>query len=39
VQDDPVYAEYWAGHRPVEVVIEEEQIVIRRVGEDETDSE
>ena len=39
VQDDPVYAEYWAGHRPVEVVIEEEQIVIRRVGEDENDSE
>jgi hypothetical protein len=34
VQDDPVYAEYWAGHRPVEVTIEEEQIVIRRTGED-----
>ncbi len=33
VQDDPVYAEYWAGHRPVEVTIEEEQIVIRRIGE------
>jgi hypothetical protein len=32
VQDDPVYAEYWAGHRPVEVVIEEDQIVIRRAG-------
>ncbi len=32
VQDDPVYAEYWAGHRPVEVTIEEEQIVIRRAG-------
>jgi hypothetical protein len=39
VQDDPVYAEYWAGHRPVEVVIEEEQIVIRRVGEDEGEGE
>ncbi|MGH2869135.1 MAG: hypothetical protein ACRDNK_16440, partial [Solirubrobacteraceae bacterium] len=26
VQDDPVYAEYWAGHRPVEVAIEEDQI-------------
>ncbi len=33
VQDDPVYAEYWAGHRPVEVAIEEDQIVIRRAGE------
>jgi hypothetical protein len=32
VQDDPVYAEYWAGHRPVEVTIEEDQIVIRRTG-------
>jgi hypothetical protein len=32
VQDDPVYAEYWAGHRPVEVTIEEDQIVIRRAG-------
>ncbi len=37
VQDDPVYAEYWAGHRPVEVAIEEDQIVIRRVGGDEND--
>ena len=35
VQDDPVYAEYWAGHRPVEVAIEEDQIVIRRAGADE----
>ena len=32
VQDDPVYAEYWAGHRPVEITIEEDQIVIRRAG-------
>jgi hypothetical protein len=37
VQDDPVYAEYWAGHRPVEVTVEEDQIVIRRAGEDESD--
>jgi hypothetical protein len=35
VQDDPIYAEYWAGHRPVEVAIEEDQIVIRRVGDDD----
>jgi len=37
VQDDPIYAEYWAGHRPVEVAIEEDQIVIRRVGDDDAD--
>jgi len=35
IQDDPVYAEYWAGHRPVEITIEEEQIVIRRAGSDD----
>jgi len=34
VQDDPIYAEYWAGHRPVEVSIEEDQIIIRRAGAD-----
>jgi hypothetical protein len=34
VRDNPVYAEHWAGHRPVEVAIEEDQIVIRRLGED-----
>jgi hypothetical protein len=41
VADDPVYAEYWAGHRPVEVTIEEDQIVIRRAGgaEDSTDDD
>ena len=32
VADNPVYAEHWAGHRPVEVTIEEDQIVIRRAG-------
>jgi hypothetical protein len=37
VQDDPVYAEYWAGHRPVEVAIEEDQIVIRRAGSSDAD--
>jgi hypothetical protein len=35
VQDNPIYAEHWAGHRPVEVLIEEDQIVIRRVGTDD----
>jgi hypothetical protein len=34
VQDDPIYAEYWAGHRAVEVTLEEDQIVIRRAGGD-----
>ena len=33
IQDNPVYAEHWAGHRPVEVTIEEDQIIIRRIGE------
>jgi 5-methylcytosine-specific restriction endonuclease McrA len=35
VQDNPIYAEHWAGHRPVQVTIEEDQIVIRRAGEAE----
>ena len=39
VQDDPVYAEHWAGHRPVEVTIEEEQIVIRRAGDEGEDED
>jgi hypothetical protein len=39
VQDDPVYAEYWAGHRPVEVTIEEDQIVIKRSGGEENEDE
>jgi len=34
-----VYAEYWAGHRPVEVTIEEDQIVIRRAGEESGDED
>jgi hypothetical protein len=39
VEDDPVYAEHWAGHRPVIVTIEEDQIVIRRAGEDSDDAD
>ncbi len=35
IQDDPIYAEHWAGHRPVTVVVEAERIVISRAGEDE----
>jgi len=34
VQDDPVYAEHWAGHRPVSVTVEPDKIVITRAGED-----
>ena len=34
VADNAVYAEHWAGHRGVTVVIEEDQIVIRRAGDD-----
>jgi len=30
IADDPIYAEHWAGHRPVAVTVEEDQIVIRR---------
>ena len=37
VSDNPIYAEHWAGHRPVEVTVEEDQIVIRRAGGDGED--
>ncbi len=33
VQDDPVYAEHWAGHRLVSVTVEAERIVITRAGD------
>ena len=39
VEDNPVYAEHWAGHRPVEVTVEEDRIVIRRAGEESDDDE
>jgi hypothetical protein len=39
VQDDPVYAEHWAGHRPVTVTVEQDQIVIRRAGEEADESD
>src|SRR4051794_32428333 len=35
VEDNAVYAEHWAGHRPVEVTIEADRIVIRRAGDDD----
>ena len=34
IQEDSVYAEHWAGHRPVTVSVEPDRIVIRRAGED-----
>jgi hypothetical protein len=34
VQDDPTYAEHWAGHRPITVAIEPDRIVISRAGEE-----
>jgi hypothetical protein len=30
IKDNPVYAEHWAGHRPVKVTVEADQITIRR---------
>jgi hypothetical protein len=35
IQDNPIYAEHWAGHRPVEVAVEEDRIVIRRIDVDD----
>lgn len=35
IVDNPIYAEHWAGHRPVEVIVEEDQIVIRRSDQDD----
>src|SRR3954453_14797577 len=34
IQDAPIYAEHWAGHRPVTVTIEADRIVIKRAGEE-----
>ena len=39
IQDDPVYAEHWAGHRPVTVTVEAERIVISRAGEEAGDDD
>jgi hypothetical protein len=35
VQDNGIYAEHWAGHRPVTVTIEADRIIIERAGDDE----
>jgi hypothetical protein len=34
IQDDPLYAEHWAGHRPVTITVEADRIVIERSGSD-----
>jgi hypothetical protein len=39
IQENPIYAEHWAGHRPVEVAVEEDRIVIRRVGDGDSAGE
>jgi hypothetical protein len=39
IQDDPIYAEHWAGHRPVTVTVEAERIVITRAGEEAGDDD
>ena len=33
IADDPVYGEHWKGHRPVEVTVEPDRIVIKRAGD------
>jgi hypothetical protein len=39
VQDDAVYAEHWAGHRPVTVAVEPDRIVIRRRDDGDADTD
>jgi hypothetical protein len=42
IQDNGIYAEHWAGHRPVTVTVEPDRIVIERAGDDagsDSDSE
>ena len=35
IQDNPIYAEHWAGHRRVEVAVEEDCIILRRSSDDD----
>jgi hypothetical protein len=35
IVEDPVYAEHWAGHRPITVQVSSDQIVIQRFVEDD----
>ena len=38
VQDNPIYAEHWAGHRSIEVLVEEDRIVISRTSNGSSDT-
>jgi hypothetical protein len=38
IQDNPIYAEHWAGQRSIEVLVEEDRIVIRRASTGSDDS-
>ena len=38
IQDDPLYAEHWAGHRPVTITVEADRIVIERLGSGSDDA-
>jgi len=39
VEDNAIYAEHWAGHRPVEVTIEADRIIIRRAENGDGDDD
>lgn len=39
IKDNPVYAEHWAGKRDVTVRVEADQIVIRRAGASDADTD
>ena len=39
VQENGIYAEHWAGHRPVTVTIEADRIIIERAGDEEEGSD
>lgn len=38
IQDDPLYAEHWAGHRPITVTVEADRIIIERLSSSDDDS-
>jgi hypothetical protein len=37
IQDDALYAEHWAGHRPVTITVEADRIIIERSGDSSDD--
>jgi len=38
IQDDALYAEHWAGHRPVKVTVEADRIIIERLSSGNDDA-